>query len=915
MKQKKLHVRKLLFLCALFLFAGASMTWGQASLPVNRTSNWGSSATGWTPGGITHRTSSFACSGNSAAIFDDTGDDLMVYFNSAPSQLIFKLKKANMSGNSAMLVERSDNGTSWTTIGEYGTASGSSSISDCSDITLNLTASTRYVRWTYTKGTGNCDLDDVRITQATNCPTPSFSTQPSNQSRQVGNTATFTAAASNATAYQWQWRSGSSASWANVAATQGTGGTSNSFTTVAATQAMDGYQYRVVATNACGGSSVTTTTNSNAAILTVTCPATPVITNHPANTLVELGTDALFEVNVNNATSYQWQVWSADLSTWVNIGAGATGYSGQMTNALTVSTPDMSRNNGRYRVVTANVCNQTTNSAEATLTIDGGVVVTTMPVSVLGNDHLTSVTTYTNTGVGQILSEGIRYSTDGNTWSLLIAGGQATNLSPNKRYYYQGYATFDIGTFYGAALDTFTLANVPGTPLLGAPAGGTSIDFAIDANGNPSITTYAINSGTNWVQADGTLGTNPVWQTEAVWNNVTINGLNPQTNYCFTVKARNNDAIETAAGTQECIQTACAAIVIASQPQDQTVAEGGTATFEVSATGSNLVYDWQVYDGIAWQAVSGNAGQLAITPVTAAMDSGLYVVTIRDNCSNILNSDTIQLHVIYQPVIVVHPEDTLIVTEGQQAVFSVTAEGNNLSYQWEVSTDNGQSWNIIPGADNASYSLLADDNMNGNQYRVNVSNSEGTAVSDAGAINVVAPLPVQLIRFELSKENSSVLLNWATAKEINSKGFEVERSSNGREWTTVISIASQSNGGNSTTLKTYTAKDESPLNGLNIYRLRQVDRDGSSSLSEVRKIQINRDELVLIYPNPARHILLLKGVEQAEEVLIINVNGLIVKKTGAVNELNITALPAGLYTVQILMSGNHIVARKLVITK
>ncbi len=653
MKQKIVHVRKLLFLCALFLFAGASMTWGQASLPINRTSNWGSSATGWTPGGITHRTSSFACSGNSAATFDDTNDDLMVFFNAAPNQLIFKLKKANMSGNSAMLVERSDNGSSWATIGEYGTASGSASISDCSDITLNLTAGTRYVRWTYTKGTGNCDLDDVRITQAPNCPTPSFSTQPSNQSREVGNTATFTAAASNTTAYQWQWRSGSSASWANVTTTQGTGGTSNSFTIVAATQTMNGYQYRAVATNACGGSSVTTTTNSNAAILTVTCPATPVITNHPAHTTVELGTNALFEVSANNATSFQWQVWSADLSAWVNIGAAATGYSGQMTNALTVSTPDMSRNNGRYRVVVANVCNQTTTTAEATLTIDGGVVVTTTPASVLGNDHLTSITTYTNTGVGQILSEGIRYSTDGTSWSLLISGGQVTNLLPNQRYYYQGYATFDIGTFYGATLDTFTFANVPGTPLLDAPAGGTTIEFAIDANGNPAITTYAIASGTDWVQADGTLGSNPAWQTETIWNNVTINGLNPQTNYCFAVKARNNDTIATTTGAQDCIQTACATLSVTAQPQDQSAPEGGTALFEVIAAGNNLVYAWQENNGSGWQAVTGTANQLSITPVTVAMDGYRYVVTIRDNCNNVLNSDTVALQVIYQPVIII----------------------------------------------------------------------------------------------------------------------------------------------------------------------------------------------------------------------------------------------------------------------
>ncbi len=258
--------------------------------------------------------------------------------------------------------------------------------------------------------------------------------------------------------------------------------------------------------------------------------------------------------------------------------------------------------------------------------------------------------------------------------------------------------------------------------------------------------------------------------------------------------------------------------------------------------------------------------------------------------------------------------DTLIVTEGQTAVFNVAAEGNDLSYQWEVSTDEGQSWSLIPGADNASYSVLAEDNMNGNQYRVNVSNSEGAVLSDAGAINVTAPLPVQLIRFDAVKENKTVLLSWTTATEVNNKGFEVERSSDGRQWHTVLSVASQANDGNSIELKNYTAIDATPLSGLNIYRLKQVDRDGKSSLSGVRKIQIDQEDVMVIYPNPAKHILFFKGIVATAEIRIINENGHVVKTAFAVNEINIADLAAGLYTVQIMLDG-QLTDRKLVITK
>jgi len=149
----------------------ASVAFGQATLPVSRTSWTGAEPTGWSQSGTTDRTTNFACSGDNAATFDNTNDVTTVYFSAAPDQLVFKLKKASMSGASSMLVQRSDNGTAWTAIGTYGTASGATTITDCANITIALTAGTRYVRWTYTKATGNCDLDDVSISAAPADPT------------------------------------------------------------------------------------------------------------------------------------------------------------------------------------------------------------------------------------------------------------------------------------------------------------------------------------------------------------------------------------------------------------------------------------------------------------------------------------------------------------------------------------------------------------------------------------------------------------------------------------------------------------------------------------------------------------------------------------------------------------------------
>lgn len=77
------------------------------------------------------------------------------------------------------------------------------------------------------------------------------------------------------------------------------------------------------------------------------------------------------------------------------------------------------------------------------------------------------------------------------------------------------------------------------------------------------------------------------------------------------------------------------------------------------------------------------------------------------------------------------------VTEGETATFTIEAIGGNLSYQWQQSTDNGQSWTDIDGATGASYATEASTaSMNGYQYRCVASNSAGSATSDAATLTV-----------------------------------------------------------------------------------------------------------------------------------------------------------------------------------
>nr|MBZ1363183.1 Ig family protein [Dyadobacter fermentans]MBZ1363278.1 Ig family protein [Dyadobacter fermentans] len=70
----------------------------------------------------------------------------------------------------------------------------------------------------------------------------------------------------------------------------------------------------------------------------------------------------------------------------------------------------------------------------------------------------------------------------------------------------------------------------------------------------------------------------------------------------------------------------------------------------------------------------------------------------------------------------------------------------------------------------------------------------------------------------------TALLTWSTTEEVNSDRFEIERSLNGKGWSTIGKVRSN---GESSVLRNYTYTDDSPEKGENLYRLRMVDLDGT----------------------------------------------------------------------------------------
>lgn len=161
-------------------------------------------------------------------------------------------------------------------------------------------------------------------------------------------------------------------------------------------------------------------------------------------------------------------------------------------------------------------------------------------------------------------------------------------------------------------------------------------------------------------------------------------------------------------------------------------------------------------------------------------------------------------------------------------------------------------------------------------------------------------LPVELLRFDAQLSNNEVLLEWSTASELNSDYFAVERRGNDTEFKVVAEIAAS---GNSTTHKQYSALDAQPLAGINYYRLKQVDLDGTFTYYPVKTVDVKSTSGIRLFPNPVVDKMEVNGdFSIAQAYTIISQNGAEVKSGvlfGTGQRLDLSSLDPGMYILKI----------------
>ncbi len=438
---------------------------------------------------------------------------------------------------------------------------------------------------TITNSLGNITSNAATLT--VNLP-PSITTQPVSRTVTVGQTATFSVTATGSGTLTYQW------------AKNGTiisGATSASYTTPASLASDNGASFTVTVTGNSGN------VTSNAALLAVNSP--PSITTQPASQTVTAGQTATFSVSATGTATLTYQ--------WKKNGTAITG-----ATAASYTTPaTVAGDSGSSFTVTITNSVSSVTSNAATLTVNVPPTINTQPASQSVIAGQTATFTVAATGSGTLFYQWKKNGT-------VISGATAASYTTPATVTGDTGSTFTvtINSSVGSKTSnaaTLTVTAAPVAPSITTqPANqtvtvGQTATFSVTATGTATLTYQWKKNGTAITGATAASYTTPA----------TVAG---DTGSSFTVTITNSVSNVT---SNPATLTVNVPPSISTQPANQTVTAGQTATFAVVATGSGtLSYQWKKNG----TAITGATGASYTTPATVAGDNGAsFTVTVTDS--------------------------------------------------------------------------------------------------------------------------------------------------------------------------------------------------------------------------------------------------------------------------------------------
>ena len=357
--------------------------------------------------------------------------------------------------------------------------------------------------------------------------------------------------------------------------------------------------------------------------------------------------------------------------------------------------------------------------------------------------------------------------------------------------------------------------------------------------------------------------------------------LNPGQKSCYTMAGTYNDTLRYAA-------TGCDSIVITTVNVNALdIACGATATI----TG-------RVFNDLNNNTVIDGSGEYF-----AALPATLYV--------HLINSDNI---IVGQ--VVVNADGTYSLPAYPNTAYTLKLSalqyplGTKVTTAAPINTTAPAGW-VTTGENGAGNTGSGDGTPDGS---LALTTDPYGATNKNFGMKASGSLPMDLLFFEVVRMRAVAQLNWSTASERNSKGFEVERSADGFKWYSIGWTDSEAEGGNSNGIIAYGLTDNAPLSGRNFYRLKLIGLDGSYDYSPVHILNMSA-ATIMIAPNPAIEKVVLSGLSGGERIVVYDMTGremYAARAAGNTLIIGLSDLSAGIYSIRILRKDGSISTHKLV---
>jgi 6-phosphogluconolactonase (cycloisomerase 2 family) len=297
-------------------------------------------------------------------------------------------------------------------------------------------------------------------------------------------------------------------------------------------------------------------------------------------------------------------------------------------------------------------------------------------------------------------------------------------------------------------------------------------------------------------------------------------------------------------------------------PDDKHVYVAGSiddavAVFSRNSTTGALTYVEMQQDGVGGVDGLNGAYGVFVTPDNAHV----YCASSSDDAVAVFSRNTTTGALTYVEVLKDDSQGGVVTNLNAARFVSGTADG---AYILAVSSsDDGLvvfSRNTTTGVltvdEEYKDNIAGVDGLDGARFLAITSGDENVYIGSStdDAISTfdfsAAPLPIELVNFEVEPMDETAIISWTTATEIDNDYFVIERSEDGYTFEPVETVLGA---GNSNATLSYKLVDEQPLKGTSYYRLKQVDFDGHYTYSDLRDFYFTEEESeceLTVFPQP-----------------------------------------------------------------